>query len=198
MTEQVPVYSAVIGIPADATEWKKILKNPAKFLAKSVQKGVEISYHKLNAEQKKAMDVAKAAEVQAWIGSKVARAANINVPPDEALKMRCVYTFKSVPDDPTKIKAKARLVVLGFSEPSLLERDTSCPALTRTSKMLLLNLASAKRWITMAGDVRAAFLQAIRRKTEFIHSSLVPFLSSQKPCSSRPNRCWSCWDRHMV
>ncbi|CAE7259381.1 RE2 [Symbiodinium sp. CCMP2456] len=154
------LYSAIIDVPEDAKAWKKILKNPAKFLAKSVQKGVEISYHKLNEEQKKAMDVAKAAEVQSWVGSKVARAANIPVAPDEALKMRWVYTFKAVPEDSSKIKAKARIVVLGFSDPSLLERDTSSPALTRTSKMLLLNLASSRRWRIMAGDVRTAFLQA--------------------------------------
>ena len=154
------LLSVVIDVPPDPQSWKKILRNPSKFLAKSVQKGVEVSYHKLDATQRRAMDEAKTAEVQAWVASKVARAAQATVSMDEALKMRWVYTFKAVTDDPTKINAKARIVVLGFSDPSLLERETSSPALTRTSKMLLLNLAVAKRWRIMAGDVRTAFLQA--------------------------------------
>eukprot|EP00439_Symbiodinium_sp_Y106_P084240 s635_g25.t1 len=116
-----------------------------------MQKGVEIAYHKLDAEQKRAMDEAKTAEISSWI---------VNVSSEEALKMRWVYTFKAVTDDPSKVKAKARIVVLGFSDPSLLDRDTSSPALTRTSKMLLLNFAVAKRWRLMAADVRTAFLQA--------------------------------------
>ena len=53
-----------------------------------------------------------------------------------------------------------RVVVLGYSDPSLLERDTSSPALTRTSKMPAPNYAVSRRWRIMAGDVRTAFLQA--------------------------------------
>ena len=154
------LLSVVIDVPPDPQSWKKILRNPGKFLAKSVQKGVEVSYHKLDETQRRAMDEAKAAEVQAWVASKVAKAAQAQISSDAALKMRWVYTFKAVTDDPTKIKAKARIVVLGFSDPSLLERETSSPALTRTSKMLLLNYAVARRWRIMAGDVRTAFLQA--------------------------------------
>ncbi|CAE7347134.1 RE1 [Symbiodinium sp. KB8] len=154
------LLSVVIDVPPDPQSWKKILRNPGKFLAKSVQKGVEVSYHKLNETQRRAMDEAKMAEVQAWVASKVAKAAEAKVSMDEALRMRWVYTFKAVTDDPSKIKAKARIVVLGFSDPALLERETSSPALTRTSKMLLLNLAVARRWRIMAGDVRTAFLQA--------------------------------------
>ena len=154
------LLSVVIDVPPDPQSWKKILRNPGKFLAKSVQKGVEVSYHKLSETQRKAMDEAKKAEVQAWVASKVAKAAQAKVSMDEALRMRWVYTFKAVTDDPSKIKAKARIVVLGFSDPALLERETSSPALTRTSKMLLLNLAVARRWRIMAGDVRTAFLQA--------------------------------------
>ena len=111
-------------------------------MAKAIQKGVEVAYHKLNPQQRAAVYAARTAEIQSWVGSKVARAAGIHVPPDEALKMRWIYTFKSVPDDSSKMKAKARVVVLGYSDPSLLERDTSSPALTRTSKMLLLTTRS--------------------------------------------------------
>ena len=130
--------SVTIDVPADAKAWKRVVKNLIKFLATSTQKGVEIAYHKLGAQLKRAME-AKAAEINSWVGSKVASAASVQIGSDEALEMRWVYTFKAVTDDASKVKAKARIVVLGFSDPSLLERDTSSPALTRTSKMLLLN-----------------------------------------------------------
>ena len=154
------LLSVTIDVPADAQAWKRIVKHPAKFVAKSTQKGVEIAFHKLDAQQKAAMNEAKAAEISSWLASKVAKAAQGQISQEQALKMRWVYTFKAVADDATKVKAKARIVVLGFSDPSLLERETSSPALTRTSKMMLLNFAAAKRWRLMAADVRTACLQA--------------------------------------
>ena len=48
-----------IPIPDAEAEWKKILKNPSKFTSKSVLKGAEVSWNKLNEVQRRAMAEAK-------------------------------------------------------------------------------------------------------------------------------------------
>ena len=41
------VFSVVIGAPSDEG-WRRILKDPKKYVAKSIQKGVEVSWQKLD------------------------------------------------------------------------------------------------------------------------------------------------------
>ena len=162
------LFSVTLEIPEDPKAWKKILKDPSKFMVKNVQKGVEVAYHKLNEKQKLAMNAAKTAEIESWLGDKVAKAACPSITEEQCVRMRWLYTFKAAGEEPTekgKAKAKARIVVLGFSDPSLLERTASSPAMSRLSKMLLLNMATARRWKILAGDVKTAFLQAKPRKT---------------------------------
>ncbi|CAE7805002.1 unnamed protein product, partial [Symbiodinium sp. CCMP2456] len=155
------IFSAVVDIPEDEKAWKRILKDPGKFMSKKVQKGVEVAWNRLNEDQKAAMNVAKTAELDSWIAKKVVKAACPSIKPDQALRMRWVYTFKNAGEDqPGKLKAKARIVILGLSDPQLLEQDTSSPSLSRLSKMLLLNAATAYKWRVLSGDVKTAFLQA--------------------------------------
>ena len=160
---ETTLFSVVLDIPEDPKAWRRILKDPSKFMVKNVQKGVEVALHKLDPDQRKAMESAKVAELESWLGHKVAKAACPSIQEHQAMKMRWIYTFKSAgegEENRGKVKAKARIVVLGYSDPSLLERTTSSPAMSRLSKMLLLNMASARRWKVLAGDVRTAFLQA--------------------------------------
>ena len=113
----------------DPKAWKKILK-PSKFTVKNVQKGVEVSYRKLNEKQKVAMSAAKTVELESWLGHKVARAACPSIAEDQCMRMRWLCTFNSAGDEPAakgQVKAKVRIVVLGFSDPSLLERTTAKP-----------------------------------------------------------------------
>ena len=69
------VLGVEIDAPASEAEWRKILKDPSKFTAKSIQKGAEISWHKLNPLQKKAMSEAKTLEVTSWVSNKVVEKA---------------------------------------------------------------------------------------------------------------------------
>ena len=47
------VLGVSIPIPSTEAEWKKILKNPAKFTSKSVLKGAEVSWNKLSEDQRR-------------------------------------------------------------------------------------------------------------------------------------------------
>ncbi|CAE7230659.1 RE1 [Symbiodinium necroappetens] len=145
-------------------------ENPKRFMAKSVLKGVEVSYAKLNRQQRLAMDEAMQVEVDNWLKTLAVKAAQQYVPRKELLRMRWVLTFKqasseadpekNVDSKKEKIKAKARIVILGYSDPNLLEASTVSPAMTRLSRQLLLNMASVCRWEIQCGDVKSAFLQA--------------------------------------
>ena len=130
MEEDLPhtLFSVTVEIPDNPKAWKKILKDPSKFMVKNVQKGVEVAYHKLSEEQKAAMHAAKTVELESWLGNKVARAACPSITEEQCMRMRRLYTFKAAGDESSsakKVKAKARIVVLGFSDPSLLERTTA-------------------------------------------------------------------------
>ena len=155
------VYFVVVDLPEDERAWKKVLKDLSRFLAKSIQKGVEVAWAKLNPQQKSAMQEAKTAELESWVAKKVVKAADPSITEEQALKMRWIYTFKSAGDQNLgKMKARARIVILGFSDPSLLEQETASPSLIRLSRMLLFNMSTARRWRLLSGDVKTAFLQA--------------------------------------
>ena len=127
-------------------------------MAQSVQKGVEVNWSQLNETQKAAMSEAKQAEVSSWLTNRVVKAALPYITREQALRMRWIFTFKAA--EHGQVKAKARMVILAYSDPSLLDQETSSPAMSRQSKMLLFNFATAKLWHTLAGDVKTAFLQA--------------------------------------
>ena len=157
------VFSVVIDAPDSEEGWKRIVKDPRKFVSKSIQKGVEVNWQKLSPEQQKAMAEAKALEVDQWISTQACEAVRHVVPDSQLLRMRWVLTFKSAGSDTAnagKMKAKARIVILGFSDPHLLEVETASPAMSRLSRQLFLQMCSTRRWRAMKADVKSAFLQA--------------------------------------
>eukprot|EP00439_Symbiodinium_sp_Y106_P058651 s5262_g8.t1 len=168
-SQDLPAFAVTLPAPASEQEWKAIVKNPKRFVAKSVQKGVEVSYAKLNPQQRAAMDSAKSLEVENWLRTVAVRAAKKFVPQRELLKMHWVLTFKSSGEEESKdqrksggeqVKAKARIVILGYSDPNLLDATTVSPSMSRLSRQLLLNMVAVKKWELICGDVKSAFLQA--------------------------------------
>ena len=104
------------------------------------------------------MAEAKNLEIKEWLSSKVAKAAVGQVPEDRLMKMRWVLVFKTT-DKPDLVKAKARLVVLGFTDPDLGVNNVKSPTLTRRSRQLLLQAGTHKGWGFVKADAKAAFLQ---------------------------------------
>lgn len=153
------VLGVSIPIPSTEAEWKKILKNPSKFTSKSVLKGAEVSWNKLNEDQRRAMAEAKRLEVEQWVVRKVVQKYRGMIPPSRLMKSRWVLTFKSVDNDPHSVKAKARIVLLGYSDPDLGSLSTSAPTLTRRSRQLLFGLSTHRRWSVTKADAKSAFLQ---------------------------------------
>ena len=87
------VLGVTIDAPHNEEEWGKILKDPAKISATSIQKNAEISWHKLNATQRAAMQEAKMLEVNSWLSNKVVERAGKFVPRSRMMKMRWVLVL---------------------------------------------------------------------------------------------------------
>ena len=151
-------FAVTLPTPSTEAEWRSIVKDPSRFVAKRVAKGVEVSWQKLSEEQRKAMGEAKQVEINEWVKSRVCRAALGEVPPHRLMKMRWVLVFKAT-DDPGLVKAKARLVVVGFTDPDLGQDPTRSPTLTRRGRQALLQLCSHRGWEALKADAKAAFLQ---------------------------------------
>eukprot|EP00439_Symbiodinium_sp_Y106_P067735 s201_g11.t1 len=189
--EQERVYAVTISAPKDAAEWRRMVKDPSKVVAKTMAEGVEVTWGRLSDRQRTAMQEAKGLEVQQWLRTKVARKVSEYVDPNSLIGMRWVMTFKKAEPDEQgneQVNAKARIVVLGYSAPSLLEEPTTSPTISRLSRQLLLNVASAMKWPIASSDVKTAFLQA-RPEERTLWQSL--FRSSQKLLVWALTRRWS-------
>ena len=64
------------------------------------------------------------------------------------------------------VKAKARLVILGYLDPKIAEVPRDSPTLGRHSKMLLLQQVASRGWDLRSFDIEAAFLQGKTNKIE--------------------------------
>ena len=75
--------------------------------------------------------------------------------------MKARFVLKWASDGKGGVKAKARLVLQGFSDPDLLQGslDTSSPTLSRTSRQTLLAISQVNHWKRWTADVSTAFLQ---------------------------------------
>ena len=151
-------FAVTLPTPQNEGEWRRIVKDPSRFVAKKLAKGVEVSWQKLSPEQRTAMHEAKMLEIKEWIGSKVCQAAIGPIPQERLMKMRWVLVLKGT-DDPKVVKAKARLVVLGFTDPDLGVEDVRSPTLSRRGRQCMLQMCNHKGWKTMKSDAKAAFLQ---------------------------------------
>ena len=78
-----------------------------------------------------------------------------------------VLTWK-MGDDGTR-PPKARCVVLGYQDPHYESRQTMAPTMSRTTRQVLLGLATALKMRVSKGDVSGAFLQG----REYQHDAYV-------------------------
>ncbi len=82
--------------------------------------------------------------------------------------MRWVLVWKNVQEDghPT-VKAKARLVVKGFTDPDLTTFRAEAPTRSKAARHMLLQLGASMKFTFEVGDVKTAVLQGDKsEKTE--------------------------------
>ena len=186
--DQDYVLSVIIPIPEDEAAWKRVLKNPGRFVAKSVQKGAEVAWEKLSPSQKESMKEAKMMEVSQWVGQRVCERFTGLVPRSRLMRTRWVLVFKAIDGDEKHVKCKARIVLLGYTDPDLGDLATGAPTMTRRSRQLLLGLSSLKHWAITKADAKSAFLQGQdTQRARDIYITPVPELAEQLSC--KPGEC---------
>ena len=77
------------------------------------------------------------------------------------MNMRWVLTYKPITDEQGEVtgrKPKARLIIRGFEDPSLLQLSRDSPTLSVQSRNLMLALTAIHHWPLWAGDIKTAFL----------------------------------------
>ena len=111
---------------------------------------------------------AKKAELQSIFENGVWQ---LELEPEKASESRILkarFVLKWADDGKGGTKAKARLVLQGYSDPDLLSGslETSSPTLNRTSRQVLLSIGVLNQWEFLCADVATAFLQGDQQARE--------------------------------
>ena len=146
------------------SDWKQLIAKPRQSTVwmskKLLEKGKEVNWRSLTQAQKELFDEAQAKEIANVLRNAAVRSLleseHGKLDWKRIMKMRWVLTYKS------DGRAKARLVVLGFQAPNLVETQSSSPTLSKLGKMLLLTAVANNKWMLESADVASAFLQAIQ------------------------------------
>ena len=139
----------------------RAVKDLQAYLANAFKKrAVEVSEKRMTPEEKASFDKAKSVEVNNFIAAKAFEALpeSHRVRREDAIRMRWILTWKTLPDGGHK--AKARAVLLGYMDPEYEDRATTSPTTTRQTRQIQLTIAAAKGFKTWKGDVTGAFLQS--------------------------------------
>ena len=166
---------------------KAFERNPVVFLVKKMNSS-EVNLSKLNKPLVELFQRAKAKEVSSFISNNAVRKCLNNEEVKQAygtgriLKARWVLTWKATPPEDLgeamedvignekttytndgRRKAKARIVLLGFQHPSLLDPSfkTAAPVQSMLGRNLLYLLSAHHQWTLEGLDLATAFLQTM-------------------------------------
>ena len=164
---------------------KMFLRNPQAYMVKKLS-NAEVNFRKLSPADRQLFENAKASEVSSFIRTEAVRRCLTYEEQQRAqnsgrvLRARWVLVWKDIPTESreeaqqdleakpsssihpslTK-KAKARIVVLGFEHPDLLQSTfrSSAPVQSQLMRNLSLLLTAQKGWMLEGLDMTTAFLQ---------------------------------------
>ena len=129
----------------------------------------EVKISTLSSSEKAEFQKAKNTEINNWIKTgTISKILREKIPREQILRCRWILTWKPIDEDhqdkmnakdPKRVKAKARLVILGYMDPQLEDLPRDSPTLGLNSKMILLQLIASMGWDLKSFDIKAAFLQ---------------------------------------
>ena len=130
------------------------------------KKKVKVKVSTLSAADQLRFAQAKHKEIGAWLKHGTVRKASHGRVPEHAI-MRCrwllswkpVNSSEPTPDSANGFKAKARLVVVGFEDPSIGELASDAPTLTKDGRQLVVQMVASRKWELLSFDVSTAFLR---------------------------------------
>ena len=151
-----------VDVPEDGKEFRQFQRDPEEWLVKKIKKSPEVSLSKMAPERIEDFRKAKEAEVTQWVRSAACRAVEGGrlIPKDRVMKMRWVLTVKG------SGAAKARIVIVGFTDPDLASLPKASPTMSRRSRQLMATMAATAGWSQLKCDAKSAFLQCSRNTEE--------------------------------
>ncbi len=147
------VYHIEVDLPETKKEMKHFTQDAESWVAKKVKKSAELRWHDIPHHKLEDFRKAKDKEVSSWVRESAVKLVNKEVPANRIMKMRWLYTTK------TDGSAKARIVIVGFTDPDLGQIPKTSPTMSRRTRGLVLTACSTVGWTVLKGDVKAAFLQ---------------------------------------
>ena len=158
----------------DIEAWKnEECSETCGFLATAAKRQrAEVKLTTLSPAEKAEFQKAKENEISNLLKTgTISRILRDKVPPDQILRCRWILTWKPIDQQEKEqlkgtkdVKAKARLVILGYLDPKIAEVPRDSPTLGRHSKMLLLQVVASMGWNLRSFDIKAAFLQGKNQK----------------------------------
>ena len=151
-----------IDIPTSKRGFQSFLNDPQAFVVNQLKrKTVEVTERRLSPEEYKKFQEAKDKEVRNYIKSHCFRVLpqHLQPPPDKAIGMRWILTWKTIQDGTGDKKAKARAVILGYQDKSYEHKQTASPTLSRLGRQAYLVYCAQQHFKVQKGDVSSAFLQ---------------------------------------
>ena len=158
--ETFPVYQVEVELPQTRKEMKSFVKDSETWVARRLKKGAELRWQDIPKSRLADFQKAKEKEVSSWIQQSVVKLVHKQVPQHRVMKMRWLYTLKA--DN----SAKARIVIVGFTDPDIGTLHKTSPTMSRRTRGLFLTICGIQGWTALKGDVKAAFLQSKESEEE--------------------------------
>ena len=131
-------------------------------MTSQAKRNMEVKLSHLNPSEKKLFYEAKDKELDQWISYSVFKVCRrAGVPLSRIMPMRWVLTWKESPEG---TKAKARLVIKGFTDPDLVSLRAEAPTLSKVGRHMVLQIATSLKFLVEVGDVKTAFLQGVKKR----------------------------------
>eukprot|EP00439_Symbiodinium_sp_Y106_P060639 s3883_g9.t1 len=120
----------------------------------------EVRVKDLSRAEMALFDEAKQKELQCWVQtSAIKTILRRKLNPAQILKYRWILTWKAPEPGEDQKRAKARLVVLGFQDPKLVEVMRDAPTLSREGRATVLQTIASCQFPLSSFDIKTAFLR---------------------------------------
>ena len=144
-----------IDMPENAAQMKRFKRDPETWIGQKLKKSPEVHLSKMSTEKQAEFRDAKQMEVSQWIQAAACKALEKGqiAPRGRTMSMRWVLTFKSTG------AAKARIVIVGYTDPDIEHLDRTSPTMSRRTRQLMGTMAAVRMWQQWKCDAKSAFLQ---------------------------------------
>ncbi|CAE7230274.1 RE1, partial [Symbiodinium sp. CCMP2456] len=152
-------------IPVSAKTLKRWAreKSPEKMsglAAVSKRARSEVYVKDLSSAERALFETAKAKEISCWLQTSAIRPVlRRELNPEQILRSRWILTWKAPEPGEEQRRAKARLVVLGFQDPKLVDVLRDAPTLSKEGRALVLQTIASSQFPLSSFDIKTAFLR---------------------------------------